>query len=215
MADTIVITKLSNGSVSVNNNGNEYTLNPNYTLHKEVAAVEVLGQAGVRKDQFLFVEVEKLVYSDGTEVTISTVDGLYSGLLDFFDARIDSTQSVIDGNRPSQKTGRTHVQVPINISADTLMYTVSAGKTLYITDMFLSLTNTTGGTEGKLIIEDSLAVGGTPVLPINIYMGGIGNSSSLIVPVNLKEPLVLSSGVFFNELTGTLLISGVFTGYEE
>tara|TARA_R110002020_G_scaffold21537_9_gene73097 strand:- start:786 stop:1658 length:873 start_codon:yes stop_codon:yes gene_type:complete len=123
---------------------------------------------------------------------------------------------VVSGARPSQLPGRT----PITIVADsttspTLEYTVSVGKTLYITDIIVSVGNVAAGS-GLLEIFDALTATGTPLLPLIIADPGSGGDSAVsTISHTFSEPLAFSTGVFWNEAAGTLTMSGVMLGYEE
>jgi len=123
---------------------------------------------------------------------------------------------VVSGARPSQLPGRT----PINIVADNatapvLLHTVTAGKILYVTDLILTIANT-GAVTGRLEIYDALTATGTPVLPINSADPGSGGDDTLTTVTHaFAEPLPFSTGVFFDEATSDLVMSGVMLGYEE
>jgi hypothetical protein len=123
---------------------------------------------------------------------------------------------VVSGARPSQLPGRTPVTVLAdNANAPVLLYTVTALKTLYITDMILTIVNS-GAVTGRLEIYDALTATGTPVLPINCADPGSGGDSTLTtVTHTFAEPMAFSTGVFFDEQASTLVMSGVLIGYEE
>lgn len=80
MANTIVITKTSEGVVLVNNDGDEYTLLSNYRVKKKDGKVEILTDLGGSIDKFDPVEVEKVVLADTTEVPIADLDTLFTQL---------------------------------------------------------------------------------------------------------------------------------------
>jgi len=122
---------------------------------------------------------------------------------------------VVSGARPSQLPGRASVQIVTNaISAPTLEYTVTSGKTLYITDMIVTVENAANAL-GRLEIYDSLTATGTPVLPIFIPDPGAGSTTVTTVTHSFAEPMAFSTGVFWDEAAGTLTMSGVMLGYEE
>ena len=80
MANTIVITKTSEGVVLVNNGGKEYTLLPDYKLQKNANSVKVLTDLGGLIDTFTAEDVEKVVLIDGSEVIINDLDILFTQL---------------------------------------------------------------------------------------------------------------------------------------
>ena len=123
---------------------------------------------------------------------------------------------VVSGARPSQLPGRTPVTVLAdNATAPTLLYTVTASKTLYITDMILTVANS-GTATGRLEIYDALTATGTPVLPINAADPGSGGDDTLTtVTHSFAEPMPFTTGVFFDEAAGVLTMSGTMLGYEE
>ena len=123
---------------------------------------------------------------------------------------------VVSGARPSQLAGRTAVTVlSDNETAPTLLYTVTVGKTLYITDILLTLVNS-GAVTGRLEIYDDLSATGLPKLPINAADPGSGGDDTLTTFTHtFAEPMAFSTGVYFDESAGTLIMSGILIGYEE
>jgi hypothetical protein len=122
---------------------------------------------------------------------------------------------VVTGARPSQLPGRTPVQIVANAdTAPTLQYTVTAGKTLYITDMIITVENASNNL-GRLEIYDALTATGTPVLPIFIPDPGAGATTVTTVTHSFVEPMAFGTGVFWDEAAGTLTMSGLMLGYEE
>jgi len=122
---------------------------------------------------------------------------------------------VVSGARPSQLPGRLPVEIVIDSSASSLEYTVTSLKTLYITDMIMTITNTDTGGEGKLIIRDGTTIAGTVKLPIGVVESANSTSGLTTITMTFAEPLAFSTGVFFEENDGTLLMVGNLNGYEE
>ena len=124
--------------------------------------------------------------------------------------------NVVSGARPSQLPGRLPVKILAdNASAPTLLYTVTALKTLYITDILLTIVND-GGATGRLEIYDALSAVGLPALPINAADPGSGGDSTLTtITMSFIEPLEFTTGVYFDEAASTLIMSGIMNGYEE
>jgi hypothetical protein len=107
------------------------------------------------------------------------------------------------------------VQIVTNaISAPTLEYTVTSGKTLFITDMIVTVENAANAL-GRLEIYDALTATGTPVLPIFIPDPGAGATTVTTVTHSFVEPMPFTTGVFWDEAAATLTMSGVMLGYEE
>lgn len=123
---------------------------------------------------------------------------------------------VVSGARPSQLPGRTPITVLAdNETAPVLLYTVTGGKTLYITDIILTVVNS-GAVTGLVEIYDALSATGTPKLPINCADPGSGGDDTLTtITHTFAEPLAFSTGVYFDEAASTLTMSGVMLGYEE
>ena len=122
---------------------------------------------------------------------------------------------VVSGARPSQLPGRTPIQIVTNaITAPTLEYTVTGGKVLYITDLLVTVEQTANNL-GQLLIRDGTTVAGSIVLPLFVPDPGAGSSTVTTIAHAFAEPLPFSTGVFWDEATGTLTMSGVMLGYEE
>jgi hypothetical protein len=84
MPNTITITKLINGNVLVDNDSVLNTFNPDCQCFKTTTGVELKDKSGSRLTVFEVEDVEKVVRDDGTNVTISDVDTLFSELINFF-----------------------------------------------------------------------------------------------------------------------------------
>jgi hypothetical protein len=100
------------------------------------------------------------------------------------------------------------------ITLDTLEYTVTSGKTLYITDLLVTVENAANAL-GTLLVRDGTTVAGPVVLPFFIPDPGAGSTSVTTVSHSFVEPLEFSAGVYWEESNGTLTMSGVMIGYEE
>jgi hypothetical protein len=122
---------------------------------------------------------------------------------------------VVSGARPSQLPGRTPIRIVTNaITVPTLEYTVTLGKTLYITDLVVTIENTSNAL-GQLLLRDGVTVVGPVVLPLFVPDPGAGASSVTTVTHQFAEALAFDAGVFWDEAAGTLTMSGVMLGYEE
>ena len=71
--NSTIITKLTNGNVSVTAVGGDFTILPSSQLTKELDGVKVRSDEGVLYD-FKAVAVEKVVRDDATEVVINDVE---------------------------------------------------------------------------------------------------------------------------------------------
>ena len=123
---------------------------------------------------------------------------------------------VVSGARPSQLPGRTPIKIVIDISdTDTLVHTVTAGKTLYITDLNIFIENSQNGQAGRVNLVDSLA-GATPIVyPMVLADPGNKNTESLVNSHTFVEPIEFDTGVYFDTVNGTNEIVGILNGYEE
>jgi hypothetical protein len=122
---------------------------------------------------------------------------------------------VVSGARPSQLPGRTPIRIVTNaITVPTLEYTVTVGKTLYITDIVVTIEQSANSL-GQLLLRDGITVAGPVVLPLFASDPGAGASSVTTVTHQFAEALAFADGVFWDESAGTLTMSGVMLGYEE
>jgi hypothetical protein len=120
----------------------------------------------------------------------------------------------VSGARPSQLPGRVAKRIVTDaVTLDTTAYTVTTGKTLFITDLVITVENTANAL-GQLLIRDG-GVAGAIVLPIFVPDPGAGSSSVSTLSHTFAEPLSFSTDVFYDEATGTLTMSGTLIGYEE
>jgi len=122
---------------------------------------------------------------------------------------------VVNGARPSQLPGRTPVQIVIDISnTDTLVHTVTSGKTLYITDLVIFIENSQA-TGARVNLVDTL-VGATPIIyPMVLGEPSGKSTSSLVNSHTFTELLEFSTGVYIDITSGTTEIVGILNGYEE
>jgi len=126
-----------------------------------------------------------------------------------------SALQTVSGARPSQIPGRTAVSIVLDRTASGLDYTVTTNKTLYITDIFLSIQNAATNSEGRVNLRDGTTIAGDIVMPVLIEESGASVTAVTTTTVNFVEPLEFTTGVFTEENAGTLAITGVMKGYEE
>lgn len=123
--------------------------------------------------------------------------------------------NTISAARPSELTGRTAVSIVVDRTASGLDYTITAGKTLYITDVFLSIQNSSTADEGRANFRDGTTIAGAITLPVLIEESGGSVTAVTTITDAFVEPLEFTTGVYTEENSGTLLITGVLKGYEE
>lgn len=144
-------------------------------------------------------------FENATMQETSNDDGTYQNLM------------VVSGARPSQLAGRSPIKIVLNsVTTDSLQYTVTANKTLFITDLVLTVLNDSNG-DGNLLFEDALSSsGGNPkVLPLRTPEKPQGGTGYTQITHTFTEPLEFDVGVWLNEDSGTLTVSGILNGYEE
>ena len=124
---------------------------------------------------------------------------------------------VVSGARPSQLAGRTSVKIVADSTAPSLEYTVTSGKTLFVTDVVLTIDNSDQTDTGRLDIYDALVSPTTEplILPINVQESTNSETSVTTVTHAFTEPIEFSAGVWFEETSGTLTMTGIINGYEE
>ncbi|MGR3177846.1 MAG: hypothetical protein ACUZ8E_07290 [Candidatus Anammoxibacter sp.] len=102
MANTITITKTAKGVILVNNDGDEYTLLPDYRIRKKNGNVEILNDLGGMIDTFTPNDVEKVILSDGSEIVINDIDTLFTQLMTNFFFKLtgsgDGIEFISDAN---------------------------------------------------------------------------------------------------------------------
>lgn len=124
--------------------------------------------------------------------------------------------NVVSGARPSQVYGRSRVQLPISITADTLLHTVTVNKKLYITDMIVTIDNTDAANSAHVSFQD--AVSATPLSEVIAFQSAEAPSSASEVSIthhSFNEPVEFSNGVFIDVQSGIVDVTGILMGYEE
>jgi hypothetical protein len=118
---------------------------------------------------------------------------------------------------PSQLAGRTSVKIVADTTAPSLEYTVTPGKTFYVSDILLTIENSDQNNSGRLELYDSLVSPTVEplIVPFNIPESTASETSISIISHTFKEPVLFSSGVWFEEAAGTLTMTGIINGYEE
>ena len=98
-------------------------------------------------------------------------------------------------------------------TADATVYTVSTGRRLKITNMFVFVRNDHASVAGQLLIRDG-GVGGTILLSVEPDDTATQSSSQLAIPLVFPTPLQVETSVFADVVSGTLTYSIMFVGYE-
>ncbi|MES2351485.1 MAG: hypothetical protein V4641_28250, partial [Pseudomonadota bacterium] len=117
------------------------------------------------------------------------------------------------GNRPSQVHARTHVDKNVDaVTTTTVIHTVTAGKTFYLTGIVLTAINASVSALGRVQLTDA----GTVKIPIVIgqsIAGGSGTAAG--ISPNLAEPYSFTTNVRVDITLGTVTASCSVVGYEE
>lgn len=141
-------------------------------------------------------------FANVTTVATSNAAGSYTSL------------QTVNGARPSEITGRTAITVVMNnVVASANQYSVTGGKKFYVTDILITVLNTSTANTGDLHLEDGN--GGTIVLPVLTAQGKTNEPQLTTVTHTFAEPIEFSTEVYAQIVAGTLDVSGVLTGYEE
>ena len=122
---------------------------------------------------------------------------------------------VVNGARPSQLPGRNPVKIVLSGAVDTLLYTVTTDKTLYITDLSVFIENTNTSTGGRVELQDGTTAGSPYVYPMLINEGSNAISALAVNSHTFTEPLEFNTGVFVDEIAGNNEVVGILHGYEE
>ena len=124
--------------------------------------------------------------------------------------------NVVSGARPSQITGRIRIAEVLNyLTVSTLQRTITAGKTFFVTDLFLTIDNSDTGSAGRVTLRDGLTVAGATILPIIIQEAISSGSSTQVFISTFSEPIQFSIGLFIEEGAGINTVAGTIIGYEE
>ena len=113
-------------------------------------------------------------------------------------------------NERWQQEGSTHIQdLTQNLDADTVLYTVTSGKTLYVKQIIVSLAGVMGAGDA-VIMADNVVPDSTN---LRAHLGIAGNEDDCII-FNFNVPLVFNTGV--TALDGAAIDCELtFMGWEE
>jgi hypothetical protein len=119
-------------------------------------------------------------------------------------------------DRPSEVRGRTRVIIDIPLTTivggGSVMYTVTASKTLYIHSFIITALNASA-VVGSYSLRDSTTSKGTFLIPERV--SGAVASTAISTSPTLPEPINFSTNVNLQLLTGIIQLSGSLIGYEE
>jgi len=138
-------------------------------------------------------------------------NGIYSSV------RLSNSESlkVAITDRPSEVRNRTAIYVSVPrtslVAGDTLFYTVTTGKILYVTSFVISQLND-ANVIGEWRVRDAATVLGAFIMTNKI--AGAASASSTTSP-SLPEPMKFATNVNFVEVTGDIIVAGFLIGYEE
>lgn len=120
--------------------------------------------------------------------------------------------------RPSQFTGRTYktgmLSQELLSASNTLVYTVTPGKTLWVTSLTISGVNSSTSNNGVILVKD----GNTPLFPLILGAQStiIGsNPESIYIHCPFPQPLAFTSAMNVSDGSGGVTVSLSFLGYEE
>ena len=131
------------------------------------------------------------------------------------DAGTYKNLNVVSGARPSQLAGRVKVTEVVDTSASVLQRTVTASKTFYATDIMITIDNADKNSLGRVNLRDGTTIAGAITLPLLTAEAPTGESANTVVTHSFLEPIEFSTGIYIEENSGTLTITGVIIGYEE
>jgi hypothetical protein len=132
------------------------------------------------------------------------------------DAGIYHNLNVVSGARPSQLAGRTNVRIVIDgVTVNTLLRTNTGVKNVYITDLLLTVDNSSTTASGVIKLRDGVTVAGAVVLPLLVAEAPTSETAVTVISNSFNEPLLFTDGVFLEEGAGVNTVSGVLVGYEE
>lgn len=149
---------------------------------------------------------ENGVFGNATVTSTTNSAGTYNNL------------NVVSGARPSQLPGRTPILVDIDlVAASAIGYTVTGGKTLYITDLLLSFENTSTSDPVQGDLEDSAGGG----IKMRFIAPEAANSTTTTTEYShsFVEPISFATNVYIQIDSGggigDGILSGTLIGYEE
>jgi hypothetical protein len=126
-----------------------------------------------------------------------------------------SSQMVAIADRPSEVRARTRVIIPVNRTSvpvgATTLYTVTAGKILYISAFSFTMLNDNIAV-GEWRLRDSTTVRAAYIMTSRV--AGTASAAAAASPT-LPEPMPFSTNVNAILITGTIDIAGFLIGYEE
>jgi hypothetical protein len=131
------------------------------------------------------------------------------------DAGTYTNLNVVSGARPSQLSGRVKVTEVIDTSASVLQRTVTASKTFYVTDIMITIENALKTASGRVNFRDGTTIAGAITLPLLAAEAPTSETAVTTIQHSFAEPIEFSTGIYIEENSGTLTITGVIIGYEE
>ena len=131
------------------------------------------------------------------------------------DAGTYNNLNVVSGARPSQLSGRVKVTEVVDTSASVLQRTVTASKTFYVTDIMITIENALKTASGRVNFRDGTTIAGAITLPLLAAEAPTSETAVTTIQHSFAEPIEFSTGIYIEENSGTLTITGVIIGYEE
>lgn len=181
-----------------------------------LAALDALGHAEDAPHTSGDQGVLGLTVRRDTPTASAGADGDYQVAISDLMGRVYSRQIP---DRPSQGTGRSHVEVDTGgiVTADTNLRTNTAGKTFFVHQLYFAAYNTSTSANGVVLLRDG--VGGTIKRTYLMSPAGLAAqlaaSAAVAITETFPEPLIFTVGVYLDISTGTITMAAGATGYEE
>lgn len=157
----------------------------------------------------------KLLDSAGAVTNPAKEDGNLAGIK----AKTDNLDILLSALRdalidPALKAGATRVRASIRVVTSTTdIYTVTAGKTFYLTDIIILVRNRDPAASG----EFNIAEGATEKIPGQVATAATGSVfPQVYISEHFRTPIPFAAGtvVKYQELAGDLVASVLIVGYE-
>lgn len=132
----------------------------------------------------------------------------------FSQAQVNYSPPQVVPNRPASGAGRTYVTASVTTqTATATVYTVTNGKTLWVTSIMTDFYNTSLANNGSLLLQDNNTVL-VPMLVPNAVAGQNQPQNGGDFEI-FPHPLKFTTNVKMVIGSGTIFYSFSFTGYEE
>lgn len=122
---------------------------------------------------------------------------------------------ITEAGHPSDLSGRDRVVVVIDSITSELLYTVPPSKVFNVTDMILSVQNSSTSTHGIYYLRDGILI--TDTINFGTLIAEAPTSETAVINLqhSFVEPLHFTGGVYGEENQGVLHVIGTLMGYLE